>query len=176
MSTYTLIRKDDVLYHYGVKGMRWGQRRAQKRETRINRTISKLGTQKKNNRNWYDEAQAESQERYGHNAKKLKKVQASNKAAFDTTETINNYSIAKQKAKLDKNYKNSAEYKSAKSKYNKVQTQTMLLGTVGHQRVESLKNQGKSGKAAVGRVATEQILAGAAIGAAFIVAGKLING
>lgn len=46
MANYTVV--DGELYHYGVKGMRWGVRRAQKKLQKIDRKADKKG--------WSDDA------------------------------------------------------------------------------------------------------------------------
>lgn len=128
---------ESELYHHGILGMKWGVKRA-------NRTISRANMSRKNNKNTYDQMNKESIETYGDNKKKLKKDLASNKAMYDTSEVANKYAIAKSKAKLDKSYKDSNEYKTAKMAYSKQRTQQMLFGTWGHQKIETLKNMGES--------------------------------
>ena len=202
------------LYHYGVKGMKWGRRKAsydtepgglysrnripkdaktdgyQKSKlpgpvmggptmnkqgnavknaaksavSKADQRIRRIEKTRKQNKLEYDEMQATSKDRFKGKAEKLKRAQAANKALYDTSETANRYAIARQKAKKDKNYKNSEEYQQAKKAFGKQQTQKFLFGEMGHQRIETLKNLGSSEKAARGRAAAEQLLLGAAVG------------
>lgn len=150
------------LYHYGVPGMKWGHRRAQKREERINRRISKIENTRKLNAatNEYNNTNSKLNYSKPKQAKKLNRALADNKAAYDTTEVDNKYAIARQKAKLDKNYKQSAEFKQAKQAFRKQTTQRLIYGELGHQKIESLKNQGNSERKAKAKVICSQILAG----------------
>lgn len=158
----------DELYHYGVPGMKWGHRRAQKRIQRADRRIRKIEKTRAQNKLEYEEMKAESRDMYSgkKKAKKLAKSLAGDKALYDTSETTNKYLIARQKAKKDKAYKNSAEYKQARTAYGKQQTQQVLFGTAGHQRIETLKNLGVSEKKAKVRTAVEQTLIAAGVAAA----------
>lgn len=158
----------DELYHYGVPGMKWGHRRAQKRIQRADRRIRKIEKTRAQNKLEYEEMKAESRDIYSgkKKAKKLAKSLAGDKAFYDTSETTNKYLIARQKAKKDKAYKNSAEYKQARTAYGKQHTQQVLFGTAGHHRIETLKNMGVSEKKAKVRTAVEQTLLAAGIMAA----------
>ena len=100
------------LYHYGVPGMKWGVRRAQKRAARADKRIGKLENLKERNRAEYDYMNKNAKLDYSkpRQAKKLNRTLATNKAMHDTTEVDNNYAIARQKAKKDPNYKKSVEY------------------------------------------------------------------
>lgn len=149
--------------------MKWGVRRAQKRVARADKNIGRLTTLKKNNKNVYNTMQSEARTKYANKAKKLTKVSANNKAAYDRTETINNYAIARQKAKKDPSYKKSEEYIKAKNKWRKQYTQDVVYGDFGSQRIDSLKNRGYSDKKAKGRVMAETVLA--SIGASAIIVG-----
>lgn len=212
------------LYHHGVKGMKWGRRKASydtepgglysrnripkdaktdgyqksklpgpvmggptmnkqgnavknaaksaasmtknriKRVERADQNIKKIESRRKLNKLTYDAMNITAKTQFKGNDKKIKRNQASNKALYDSSEVANKYAIAKQKAKKDKSYKNSEEYKQAKAAFGKHQTQRFLYGELGHHRIETLKNQGSSERAAKGRTAAEQLLAGAAIG------------
>lgn len=159
------------LCHYGVKGMKWGQRRyrnedgsltpaGQKRYNKAENRIRKFEVTRKNNRNLYEEWDRDAEDKYsGSKEEKLKKVKAQNKALYDSTEITNKYLIAKQKAKQDPDYTKSDEYLSAVGQYGKQQSQRMWYGERGHIRIESLKNRGFSEKKAKAKVTTEVVLA-----------------
>lgn len=149
--------------------MKWGVRRAQKRaerNERADRRIRRLETNRKKNKLEYEEMKAVSRDAYSapNKSKKLKKSLANDKAVYDISETTNKYLIAKNKAKKDETYKQSAEYQKAKRDYGKQTSQQILYGNMGHQRIETLKNMGMSEKKAKGKVAAEQVLAGVAAG------------
>lgn len=152
MSVYMI--KDGELYHHGVKGMKWGVKRAKKRAARADRNIRRIEATRKNNRNILNTWNAEAREKYSgpKKAKRLKKVLARNEVAMDRAETINKYAIARNKAKKDKNYKNSAEYKKAKHNYSKMMTQDFIWGQQGSRTIDSLKKQGVSERKAKARV------------------------
>lgn len=176
MDVYVTRSNPDELMHYGVKGMKWGHRRAEKRIARADKQIRRLNTLRDNNKNVYKTMQQESREMYtGKKAKKLNKALAGDKAIYDTSEVNNRYAIARQNAKKDKAYKNSNEYKSAKAAFNKQQTQVLLYGAMGHQRIETLKNMGYSEKKAKGKTFAEQALLGVAAGAAIAGTSYLVN-
>lgn len=167
---------ENQIYHHGVKGMKWGVRRAEKRALRADQAIRRIGTTKKANKLRYEDRDAEARENYtGKKAKHLKRVLAENKAAYDSTEVDNNYAIARQKAKKDKSYKKTTEYIKARNAFSKQQSQRMLFGELGHQRIETLKNMGRSEKAAKGKVIGEQVLAGLGMATVSIAAGLVIS-
>lgn len=154
----------DELYHYGVKGMKWGVRRAQKRTQRANRNIQKIETVRQFNKNYTNVKNKEAKDKYGSkNYKKYNKVVAKNKARLYETEVINKYKIARNEAKKDKAYKQSKEYKKAANAYQEQVTQELLLGSWGSRRMNELSQQGYSKQTAAGRTVAEQLLLGAGI-------------
>ena len=153
------------LYHYGVPGMKWGVRRAMKREARADRAIRRITSRREANIAEYKHMNNEAKELYEGKSKKLNKSLARNKALYDSTEISNQYYIERQKAKKDKAHKESKEYQSAKAAYSKQQTRKYIFGEFGQQRIETLKNLGKTDKQARNRVFTEQMLTGVAVSA-----------
>lgn len=181
MWQYNYTPEPDELFHHGIKGQKWGKRRFQnndgsltpagkaryaskeeKRAAKIDSRIEKLEARKKANKSVYKAQQISAKSRFSKNEKKLASASAYNKAAYDTTEVTNNYLIARQKAKKDKNYMLSDEYRSAKAAYDKHSTQRLIYGDYGHLRIEQLKNQGKTEKQAKNKAVLETALATAA--------------
>ena len=150
----------DELMHYGVLGMKWGQRRAMNADYRI----GQLNNLRSYNKNVVATADKSLETKYANKPNKLEKGKASNKAALKTTEVRNKYMIARQKAIKDPKYKESKDYIVAKHDFGKQYTQQMIYGTMGHQRIETLKNLGYSEGKAKGRAAAEQALIGLGVG------------
>lgn len=154
------------LYHYGVLGMKWGVRRAEKRAAKADRAIGRIKITRKNNKNIYNNAKQEAESRFKDKPNKLAKVSAKQKAEYDISETRNRYFINRQKAKKDKSYKQTKEYQDSKKAFTKDFIQSSIYGQLGNVRIETLKNRGYSERKAKGRALAEQFLITAgAIGA-----------
>ena len=152
------------LYHYGVPGMKWGARRAIRRSARADRRISKINMDRSINKDARKAADRDADYRFKGNEKKLRNAKALNKAKFEISETENNYKLAKQQAKKDKNYKKSKEYIQAKNAYVKQRTEASVYGKYGQLRIQTLKNKGNTDNMAEGRVLAEQVLLGVGLG------------
>ena len=164
-----MYTNQDYLCHYGVPGMRWGQRRAMRKEQiRSNMRETRRGlienTRDFNKRN-YDQVSSNINRNPKISDKRKAKLHAYNKASLDTSEVSNKYSLARIKAKQDPNYKNSDEYKQAKQDFGKQYTKQMLLGYGGQKRFDMYKNLGDSSKKAATKVVAEQVLLGLGVSA-----------
>jgi hypothetical protein len=148
------------LYHHGVKGMKWGVRRAKKRAEKADRAIRNREATRKQNKIAYDEMNAQSRDKFSSpkKAKMLASALARNKAVYEDSEILNKYEIARQKAKKDKSYKNSSEYMQAKAAYGKWSSDTFIYGPEGRTRIRQLMNQGKTEKQAKHRTLAESAI------------------
>ena len=108
---YTLV--DGELYHYGVKGMKWGKRKAREAY------VKTLERKKKSDTIDYLAKQTGNIAKPTASPSQTYKKFTENRSAHKAQTTKTNFRIAKQKAKLDPNYKNSDEYKSAVQAHGK---------------------------------------------------------
>lgn len=175
------IYDETELYHYGVKGMKWGVRRKQIKDAKADRNIKQLSTQRSANKMMLDAKNKAAEAKFiggrtnvrnnfinrqldKYDAKALNRAKARNKVDYDISELSNKYSIAKQKAKKDKSYKKTAEYKEARRNYGKSVIDRMLLGDSGYIRVNTDLNAGESARVAYGKEVAMRVL-GMAVGA-----------
>ena len=163
------------LRHYGVKGMKWGVRRKQIRDGKTDRNIGRITTSRTANKMLMDYRNKAAEAKYyggrtkikdswlnraldKSDAKNLHKAKARNKALFEIGDLSDAYAVARQKAKKDKTYKKTAEYKYARNELAKSYIQRMVLGDEGYIQTRSAINEGKSGIAAAGAAFVTNIL------------------
>lgn len=156
---------NNELYHHGVKGMRWGVRKAERKATRrdikINRSINTIEKVKQRNQKTYDTAVKGAERRFGNNPKKamvLKNKKARLKAYKEIGDAKTNFDIARRKAKLDPTYKQSASYKKAKQTYAKQAMERFLYGEEGQIQLHTLRNKGLNERQARGKVLVTNVI------------------
>lgn len=155
MSDYIITGGE--LYHHGVKGMKWGVRRAEKKKAKIESELKRRAGIAKNIESERNTKKKQVDSAY--TGKKAFKKKASIDAHYDYEKTRNDSRMARLKALKDPNYKNSKEYQRATSAYRKQKTDELLYGKCGQIRVQTLENRGQTHNAARGRVFCEQYLA-----------------
>lgn len=110
-----------ALMHYGVKGMKWGQRRAERRNKEGDRRLRAIDLGRKIDKLNYEHTKKELEIRKAEPKKVLPKFrnallnqQIANAASdYKSKVTLSNYHTAKAKAYKDKSYKDTAEYNKA---------------------------------------------------------------
>lgn len=165
------------LYHYGVPGMKWGHRKKQIRDGKADRRIGQTEVNRSANKMMLDARNRMAEAKYyggrakvkntrinqyldKQDAKMLATAKARNQVTYDISEMSDKYAIARQKAKKDKNYKKTSEYKSARNDLGKSYLERAVFGNDGYLRIHTDMNKGMSRKKAVGKEAVVRFLNG----------------
>lgn len=176
---YAVPARSNELYHYGVKGMKWGVRRKQIRGASADRALGRIGAGREANKLQYEASNKAAEARYyggrtkvrdnfvnraldKRDNKLLNKAKNRNKAIYDINEISGEYAAARQKARKDKSYKKTPEYKAARNAYGKAVVTRTLLGDEAYVRMRSDINGGMSARKAKGKAVLTSILTGGA--------------
>jgi len=165
------------LYHFGVKGMKWGVRRQSRKIEQNNRareainksydrTIEKsqkrfdasIAKQQKR----FDASIAKQQKRFDASIVKQQKRKDFSKLRLEEEKKMFNtrvdYANAKRQARIDKNYAKTDEYKQKRNAYARDITQNYIYGKSGTQTIRALERQGVSGIKARGALIARNAL------------------
>ena len=140
---------NNELYHYGVPGMKWGVRR--KRETLVttNGLSERDAARKAKNDIKTITKQGKSAQANFKSAKKVIDKQYTKAARNNDAGKLSDADFEKAADKWAEERKQArTEYTASKAAYIKQRAQQLIYGTKGHQRIQTLINQGVDPKAA----------------------------